>query len=180
MKSALVHAFGGLLALMASAATLGVNASPASVETRPCRAEGARYELLADPRYWIMLVAAPEPGTASDLQLHLSTPLASHDFSFTVSNGYGVMRLLPVATTSLHDGMDDEGTNAMPPAFHAFDKDMTALNDPPQADASPPAWLFVPELGPLLWYGGLPHADGSMVEREAMPTGMFRLVDCTH
>ncbi len=179
MRPRLVHVVGWLLALLASANSSGAAASPTTVEAHHCHAEGARYELLADPRYRIMLVAAPEPGAASDLQLHLSTPLASHDFSFTVSNGYGVMRLLPVATTSLHDGMDDEGTNAMPPAVHAFDNDMTALNDPPQVDASPPAWLFVPELGPLLWYGGLPHADGSMAEREAMPTGMFRLVDCT-
>ncbi|GHB97810.1 hypothetical protein [Thermomonas carbonis] len=160
--------------LAASAALPGaVRADDSGVISERCRAAGARYALQSDPAFRIDLEVATRPDTASDLQLRLHTPRAQHLFAFTVSNGYATTRLLPFA------GDAATGMDTPLPAFHAFASDMTMQVDPPQAHTQAPVWLFVPELGSMLWYGLPEHADTALPEREAMPTGLFKRVACT-
>ncbi len=140
---------------------------------RPCPADGARYRLLPDPAYAVTLEAAAEPNAASNLQLRLHTPHRQHGFGFAVSNGYGVIHLLPLQAG------DDLDTDTPPPTFHAFDAAMNAWNDPPQASGPAPEWLFIPELGPMLWYGLLPGTNSSASAQEMMPAGMFKHLPCT-
>lgn len=145
-----------------------------------CHATGAQYALVPDSRYRIVLETAPEPGAASNLQLRLLTPGTQHTFAFTVSNGYSITRLLPLASHRSADSENDtEGDEETLPVFHAFDADMTTWIDAPQAEGKPPAWLFIPELGPMFWYGLLPQEGTSMPVSESMPAGLFRLVACT-
>lgn len=145
-----------------------------------CHATGAQYALMPDSRYRIVLETAPEPSAASNLQLRLLTPGTQHAFAFAVSNGYSITRLLPLASHPSADPENDtEGDEETLPVFHAFDADMTTWIDAPQAEGKPPAWLFIPELGPMLWYGLLPREGTSMPASESMPAGLFQLVACT-
>ena len=141
-------------------------------EAAPCPATGARYRLLADPAYRITLEPSPEPNAASDLRLHLHTPQAQRSFAFVIANGYGHTRLLRLP----HDAQDDVQDETPLPGFFAFTADMAMLDNPPQSDTPAPAWLFVPDLGPALWYE--PHGEGNSGLQEYMPTAMFRLEPC--
>lgn len=202
MRRALAFAVCAVMAAWATPAVWAASPRPAASVAAPtgaadagsaardCAARGARYQLLADPAYTIMLDAAPEPGSASDLQLRLRTPSTEHVFSFAVSNGYGVTRLVPrrADDAARHGSGDGDGEDADPdagmdddepaPAFYAFSADMSAWSDPPQAESAAPDWLFVPELGPMLWYNLLPGAGGGAGQIEVMPTGMFRRMGC--
>ena len=65
---------------------------------------------------------------------------------------------------------------ALPLGFFAFTADMAMLDNPPQSDTPAPAWLFVPDLGPALWYE--PHGESNSGPQEYMPTAMFQLEPC--
>jgi len=166
---------GAFLATVAASAVRADDTRPADVA---CDASGADYALLPDPRYRIVLEPADAPNTASDLQLRLRTPRGEHVFAFALSNGYATIHLLEVVDEDPGDDQDDPDAPP-PPAFHAFDAAMNARIDPPQSDTPAPAWLFVPELGPMLWYGLLHGAAGAAPEPESMPAGLFRRVACT-
>lgn len=162
------HVFAAVALLVPLAGCTPEPAPADTTESAPCPATGAHYRLLADPGYRITLEPSPEPDTASDLRLHLHAPQAQHSFTFVIANGYGHTRLLRLPY--------DEQDEIPLPGFFAFTADMATLDNPPQSDTPAPAWLFVPDLGPALWYE--PHDEDNSGPRNYMPTAMFRLEPC--
>ena len=165
------HVFAIVASLAVLAGCTPTAAPDNTSKATPCPATGAHYRLLADPSYRITLEPSPEPNAASDLRLHLHTPQAQRSFAFVITNGYGHTRLLSLP----HEEQDEQDETPLP-SFFAFTADMAMLDNPPQSDTSAPAWLFVPDLGPALWYE--PHGEGNSGPQEYMPTAMFQLEPC--
>lgn len=127
---------------------------------------------------------------ASDLAFWVRTPARTYWFAFGAPNGYGGSFISPALDPQRSAGMsDDELYEALDRlksveepvslGFHAFDSGLEALPYPPQPDGSPPALIFVPELGRALSYQPVELAGGdSTALDEAMPTGFFEPAGC--
>ena len=59
-------------------------------------------------------------------------------------------------------------------SFYMFDASLNQTGLPSPGDAAP-RYLFVPDLGPKLWYGG--EAPGQK-NREALETEMWKVTEC--
>ena len=90
------------------------------------------------------------------------------------------MSILPVATPgpqTREDGLEQlDIEDDLEPllGFHAFEADMTALENPPQRGQPAPRFLFMPGLGRAMPYAMLP---GQRV-RETMPIAIWKLDTC--
>lgn len=154
-----------------------------------CPAERALYELeTEDGRYEISFVRARNYASiASDLYLLLETPQRRYWFTFTVSNGYSGMTLIPVTDPGRADaapdgpreligvGSDDaEDLDVLRALrFYAMDEDFTFWFEPPNAGEPAPMYVMVPEIGLALWYSAGKLTDDPAADRDPMPRGVF-------
>lgn len=128
--------------------------------------------------------------SASDLAFWVKTPLRTYWFAFGSPNGYGGTFVSPALDPSRSVRMSDDALyealdrlkaveEPVSLGFHAFDGHLEALQAPPRAESSPPALIFVPDLGRTLWYRPVELAGGDPAARdEAMPTGLFEPSGC--
>ena len=171
-----------LLSLLLAAA---VPAPPA------CPIEKAVYRLHGAPTFTAGFARQDRRnGLASDVAFWVRTPLRTYWFAFSSPNGYGGTYIAPGLDPRRAMEMDDDEEHEalqrlkavkapVSLGFHAFDSGLEALPYPPQTESSPPALLFVPDLGRTLWYQPVELAGGDPAARdEAMPTGFFEPAGC--
>lgn len=181
-----------LLPTLLFALPLGL-ASP-TVSADECPAERAIYELVDDEdRFEIGFRAARNSASiASDLYLYLTTPLRTYWFTFSVSNGYSGMTLIPVTDPTRADAMpngprelislgsdDAQDLDVLRSLrFYALDEDLTFWFEPPNMGEPAPAYVMVPEIGLSLWYGADQLTDDAGADRDPMPRGVFKPDRC--
>lgn len=180
---------------IAAALFLSAFAPPATAGVVPlgaCPAERALYEL-RDPEsaeVWkLRLVPARHMASmASNLYLNLVTPQRGYWFTFSVSQGYGGISILPISDPYIEPGPRDllegpEGEARMEEIggflrFLAFDKELGIANDPPNRGDEAPSHILLPELGQGLWYSAAAFTEDPAAERDPMPRGLFRRSGC--
>lgn len=166
----------------------------AAILADECPAERALYELKTEEgRLEIGFAQARNYASiASDLYLFLTTTQRTYWFTFSVSNGYSGMTLLPVTDPTRADaepdgpkelldlGSDDEATQDALRAlrFYALDEDFTFWFEPPMAGEPAPAYIMVPEIGLALWYGAGALTDDPAADRDPVPRGIFQPAVC--
>lgn len=154
-----------------------------------CPAERALYALEGDEgRYELGFVPAQNYASiASDLYLFLTTPQRTYWFTFSVSNGYSGMTLLPVSDPTRADARPDGPKDLLElgsdePAdvdvlralrFYALDADFTFWEAPPNAGENAPDLIMMPEIGLALWYSAASLTDDPAADRDPMPRGVF-------
>jgi hypothetical protein len=147
MKMQTVMAAGGLLMVFSAATQAG------------CNGLGATYEMTGAQGFSLVLVRAAEPNAYSDLEAVLQTPTRKLNYTFAASNGYSMNYLVEKGPA---EDAQDEGSFR----FYGFDEKLN-LTDLPSSKAAAPPLVFVPDLGPKLYYGES--------TREFLPVGMWRL-----
>ena len=161
-----------------------------ATKAEDCPAERALYELKSeDGRFEIgFLRAKTSASMASDLYLFLNTPQRTYWFTFSVSNGYSGMTLVPVTDPTRADaapdgprelidfGGDDQEERDVIRAlrFYAMDEDFTFWFEPPNAGEPAPTYVMVPEMGLALWYSAGLMTDDPDADRDPMPRGIFQ------
>lgn len=159
-----------------------------------CPAERALYALTSEEgRFEVGFVRSRNHASmASNLYLFLRTPQRTYWFTFSVSNGYSGMTLIPVTDPSRSDaepdgpkelidlGTDDpEALDTLRALrFYAMDEDFTFWFEPPNEGDPAPAYLMVPEIGLALWYFAGRLTDDPAADRDPMPRGMFLTEAC--
>ncbi|RUT34834.1 hypothetical protein EMQ25_02420 [Arsenicitalea aurantiaca] len=130
---------------------------------------------------------------ASDLYLYLTTPARTYWFTFSVSQGYSGMTLLPVSDPRAEEAREsgprdllaryaDEDPELQDVLvslrFYALDEDFTFLFEPPVIGELAPPYIMAPEIGLTLWYspGALTEEEGA--ERDSIPRALLQLTDC--
>ena len=182
----------GRLVISALMAWTGLGA--AAILADECPAERALYELETEEgRLEIGFAQARNYASmASDLYLFLTTTQRTYWFTFSVSNGYSGMTLLPVTDPTRADaepdgprelldlGSDDEAVQDALRAlrFYALDEDFTFWFEPPMAGEPAPAYIMVPEIGLALWYGAGALTDDPAADRDPVPRGIFQPAVC--
>lgn len=155
-----------------------------------CPSERALYELESeDGRFEIGFRQAKSfASIASDLYMFLNTPQRTYWFTFSVSNGYSGMTLIPVTDPGRADAEPDgpialidlasdqaeEADVLRALRFYAMDEDFTFWFEPPMADDPAPAYVMVPEIGLALWYSAGLLTDDPAADRDPMPRGIFK------
>ncbi len=164
-------------------------AGPA-ISADACPAERAIYKLVdGQDRFEIGFQRSHNyASVASDLYLSLTTPQRTYWFTFSVSNGYSGMTLIPVTDPTRADAMPDGPRELIDLGsddpqdvdvlrslrFYALDEDFTFWFEPPQEGEPAPAYVMVPEIGLSLWYGPGQLTDDAMADRDPMPRGVFK------
>lgn len=156
-----------------------------------CPIDRAVYRLHGAPTFSAGFARREGRGaSASDLAFWVETPLRTYWFEFGSPNGYGGTFVSPaldprqtaeMSDEELYEALDRLKAVEAPVSlgFHAFDSGLEAFPYPPGSDSSPPALIFVPDLGRSLWYSPVELAGGDPAARdEAMPTGMFEPAGC--
>lgn len=182
----------GRLVISALMAWTGLGA--AAILADECPAERALYELETEEgRLEIGFAQARNYASmASDLYLFLTTTQRTYWFTFSVSNGYSGMTLLPVSDPTRADaepdgprelldlGSDDEAVQDALRAlrFYALDEDFTFWFEPPMAGEPAPTYIMVPEIGLALWYGAGALTDDPAADRDPVPRGIFQPAVC--
>ena len=148
-----------------------------------CPAERATWRLDASEGFTLELTDE-WPGTpaASNLSMRVRSEANRQEswFVFAAAQGHGGLSILPVATPgpqTREDGLEQlDIEDDLEPllGFHAFEADMTALENPPQRGQPAPRFLFMPGLGRAMPYAMLP---GQRV-RETMPIAIWKLDTC--
>ncbi len=164
----------------------------AAVPSPPaCPIEKAVYRLHGAPTFTAGVARQDRRNTlVSGLAFWVRTPLRAYWFSVGSPNGYGGTFINPGLDPRRSAEMDDEEEHEalrrlravkepVSLGFHAFDSGLEALPYPPQTESSPPALIFVPDLGRALTYQPVELAGGDPTARdEAMPTGFFEPAGC--
>lgn len=164
----------------------------AAVPTPPaCPIERAVYRLRGAPTFVAGFARQDRRNAAvSDLAFWVETPNRTYWFSFGSPNGYGGTFITPGLDPRRSAKRSDDEEHAalqrlkaveepVSLGFHAFDSGLEAFPYPPGSDSSPPALVFVPDLGRTLWYSPATLAGGEETARqEAMPTGFFEPAGC--
>lgn len=177
-----------LLSALVPAVLLGL-AGPAPAADE-CPAERAIYELLdGEDRFEIGFQRSHNYASiASDLYMYLTTPQRTYWFTFSVSNGYSGMTLIPVTDPTRADAAPDGPRELLALGsddpqdldvlrslrFYALDEDMTFWFEPPNEGEPAPAYVMVPETGLSLWYGASQLTDDATADRDPMPRGVFK------
>ncbi|MCE9524265.1 MAG: hypothetical protein ABL897_06805 [Hyphomicrobium sp.] len=157
--------------LLAVALFLTVTATASAAPKGACAIEQAVYRLKGfEASATLRFVDDPKLARQSHLSAVLKSNVTgrTYKFRFAASNGYSTQYLLPV-----HDGDKDETTDDGH-AFYMFDAALRATELPNPGGAAP-RYLFVPTLGPVLWYSEL--AQGQ-TKREAIETQMWQVEPC--
>lgn len=160
-----------------------------------CPAEQAVYRLQTEdgPLEMGFLQAANFASVASDLYLYLTTSQRTYWFSFSVSNGYSGITLVPVSDPGAEEAREsgprallerDFGDEAILAdiwkslRFYALDADMTFQFGPPVSGGQAPAYMMVPEIGLPLWYSPQALTEDKTALRDSIPRGIFQFDSC--
>lgn len=180
------------IALVFASSTSTASAPTVRIDADACPAERALYELhdTDGKEVWrLNLVPARNTaGIASNLYLHLVTPQRGYWFTFSVSQGYGGISILPVSDPYIEPGPRDllsgpESEALMEEVggflrFMAFDTALGIANDPPNRGDEAPLHILLPELGQGLWYSAPAFTDDPAADRDFMPRGLFKRTGC--
>ena len=158
-------------------------ARAASARPDACPAERATYRLNAPADFTAELHGGlPGTGAASDLVLRVHSLATDRAwwFVFAAAQGYGGLSILPVeppGPRTAEDGLtsaevEDDVIQRL--GFFALDERLSVRNMPPRSGQAAPRHLFMPGLGVLLHYGGLPGAP----ERDQLPIALWTLAEC--
>ena len=162
-----------------------------------CPAERAVYALhdADDGDFRVQLVPSLHMASiASDLYLKLTTPRHSYWFTFTVSNGYGGITVMPVSDPYAASAKEDGPRDLLEPSydaeegidgemlaqlrFFAMDDALGVLDDPPRMGEPAPPYLMMPDLGLALWYNFQYLSEDTEDTNDSLPRGVFRLAEC--
>ena len=132
-----------------------------AISADACPAERAIYELVdGEDRFEIGFQRSHNyASVASDLYLYLTTPQRTYWFTFSVSNGYSGITLIPVTDPTRADAVPDGPRELIVLGsddpqdvdvlrslrFYALDEDFTFWFEPPQEGEPAPAYIMVPE-----------------------------------
>ena len=169
-----------LTAALASALFL---AAPA-LAGEGCPADRAVYTLKDQPAVTAGFAPAHHfASMASDLYFFVTTSQATYWFTMTVSNGYSNLYLLPVsdpyAPEAEPDGPGAVGNeDTIDLALYIMSLDWDVALDPPNKGEPAPARLFVPELGPTLWYAASSLRTEKSLTRDAIDRAVFLYSEC--
>lgn len=173
---------------LALALPLGLAGQARAADT--CPAERAVYELVDEEgRFEIGFQRSHNYASiASDLYMYLTTPQRTYWFTFSVSNGYSGITLIPVTDPTRADAVPDGPRELIALGsdnpvdldtlrslrFYALDDDFTFWFAPPNEGEPAPAFIMVPEMGLSLWYGAGQLTDDATADRDPMPRGVFK------
>ncbi len=185
--------FAIYFALAALLATSGAKAADEGALI--CPAERAVYRLDSDegPLEVGFIPSRGRASIASDLYLYLTTLQRTYWFSFSVSNGYSGMTLVPVSdpraeaarengptllleTRRMDEGLINEVLVSL--RFYALDEKLGFLFDPPAVGLAAPPMVMMPEIGLTLWYEPQALTEDRSADRDPVPRGIFRLTRC--
>jgi len=161
-----------------------------------CEAERAVYEMTApetDEVWRIALVPArTQASIASDLYLKLTSPQRDYWFTFWVSQGYSGISVFPVTDPYATDGprdllgqpfgdnpagaTDADILNAL--RFLALDAHLDVAFEPPMSGEDAPPYIMLPEIGRALWYDATALSEDPTADRDPMPRGVFKRIQC--
>lgn len=169
--------------VMLAGVRLDDTARAASARPDACPAERATYRLNAPADFTAELRGGlPGTGAASDLVLRVHSRATDRAwwFVFAAAQGYGGLSMLPVeppGPRTAEDGMiaaevEDDVVQRL--GFFPLDEALVVRDLPPQSGRPAPRHLFMPGLGVLLHYGGLPGTP----ERESLPIALWTLAEC--
>lgn len=148
-----------------------------------CPAERATYRPDAPADFVAELRGGlPGAGAASDLVLQLRSLTSERSwwFVFAAAQGYGGLSILPVeppGPQTAEDGLiaaevDEDVIPRL--GFFALNERLAVQGMPPRSGTTAPRHIFMPGLGALLYYGGLPESQ----EREQLPITLWTLAEC--
>lgn len=158
--------------------------APAEAGGTPCRANGARYVLQGAPEVTALFRGAGTEATAaSDLVFQIRTaPDREYLFLIHRAQGFGRMSLQPVSHPGRTEGYRHrplrQPEGEPPLFFHAFDRRLRTLTDPPREGVEAPRYIFVPDVAQRLWYDPASLTDSPRTERDVVPAGLFRRSHC--
>lgn len=177
------------------ALALGLLSAPALAED--CPAERAVYAMHSadDGDFRVQLLPSLHMASvASDLYLKLTTPRRDYWFSFTASNGYGGITVMPVSDPYAADAKENGPRDLLEPSydaeegidsellsqlrFFAMDDQLGVLDDPPRMGEAAPPYLMMPDLGMALWYNFLYLSEDREDTSDTMPRGVFKFAEC--
>ena len=173
-------------ARLACLAVLTPAMMPGALAAGPCPAESALYVQRGDNGTELALLAAGSFGTAaSNLFLRVRTARQSYWFRIQAANGYGGLTLEairdPSSVAPAERGQpiaaaSDTAEPATPLRLIPLRRDLSEIADAPRAGSAAPAILFLPDLGPTLWYDSAEL--GGSGERELVSRSAFVLAAC--
>jgi hypothetical protein len=163
----------------------------AALPAPDCPIESAVYRLHGAPAFTAGFARHDRRNSsASDLAFWVRSPGRTWWFAFGSPNGYGGTFIAPALDPRRSAALDDDSLYAaldrlksveepVSLGFHAFDRELGALDSPPASATAAPALIFVPDLGRALWYSPTALAGGDEKAREeAMPTALFEPAGC--
>jgi len=170
--------------------------SACAANAADCPTERAVYQMTGEEGTFRvqLLPSLHMASAASDLYLQLTTPRRSYWFTFSASNGYGSIAVLPVSDPSAESAKESGPRDLLEPGydpeegidgellarlhFFTMDKDLQVSGNPPQSGESAPPYLMMPDIGAALWYDYQYLTEDSDDTSDSMPRGVFKLADC--
>ena len=149
-----------------------------------CLAEQAHYRLKADADYTAALVPALHHASeVSRLYLRVSSPERSWWFVFGATQGYGGLFLEPVSDPTLAEAKESgprplSRSEERPLQVFPMSRKLDVLDVAPQTGQPAPDALFIPQLGPALWYSPSALSGDPDAKAENMPRSVFVRVGC--
>lgn len=171
-------------------------AQPSVVGPASCEVERAIYEMTApdtDEIWRIGLVPARNMASiASDLYLKLTTPRRDYWFTFSASQGYSGISVFPVTDPYAEGGPRDllgppfgaDPDGVIDPdilgalRFLSLDADLNVAFEPPMSGEDAPPYIMLPEIGRALWYDAAALTEDETADRDPMPRGVFKRIQC--
>ena len=170
--------------------------SASAASAADCPAERAVYEMTGEegPFRVQLLPSLHMASAASDLYLQLTTPRRSYWFTFSASNGYGSIAVLPVSDPYADSTKESGPRDLLEPSydaeegidgellarlhFFALDEDLRVFESPPQSGEPAPPYLMMPDIGAALWYDFQYLTEDTGDTSDTMPRGVFKLARC--
>jgi hypothetical protein len=176
--------------LLVGLASLAVPAAAEEIgsDDAVCPAERAVYALNSDPAFTAGFIPAKHYASmASNLYFWIKSPQRTYWFTFGIGNGYTGISLGPVGDPYVAaDGDPDNGPVTIEPdesshrylRIYPMQRDLTVLENPPNAGDRSPDAMFAPEIGTLLWYAPRAATLDETAERDVMDRGVFVRSGC--
>jgi hypothetical protein len=156
-------------------------AAPAVAAAKSCPIERTVYRLNGfETSATLRFVNDPAMARQSHLSgvLTSSTTGRTYRYYIAVSNGYSTHYLIDANRKKPQhesdDGQSKAENEAASFAFYSFDKGLHAVNLPNPGERAP-AFVFIPEIGSVLWYSE--PAPGQK-NRESIETEMWKPAEC--
>lgn len=180
--------FGFTLAVTMMVGTSTSNAEDIVPATGTCSTERAIYTLNSDPAFTAGFIPAKHfASMASNLYFWINSPQRTYWFTFGIGNGYTGISLGPAGDPYVAaDGDPNNGPVTIEPdqssypylRIYPMQRDLTVLENPPNAADPAPDAMFAPEIGTLLWYAPRDATLDEAAERDPMNRGIFIRTGC--